>query len=128
MERSRKKGMPLPDVCILSPVRCAIQKKMQATWTKLLDRAASCCSFAGNSKPAVPEDAGIQTGALPMGVLVLFNSPEQLQSTQLTTTWAWKCLMIADKIRHPVRIKVITEYNRTHVQWQSTTCKFHNRF
>lgn len=46
-----------------------------------------------------------QSRTLLTGGLVLFNSFEQLESTQLTTTWAWKCLMIAYKICHAMRSK-----------------------
>lgn len=124
----KKHGSPLPEMSITSFPFCHTGRWYRTWKQSYWIRAASPGSFAANSKPVVPGDAESQSSTLPMGVLVLFNSLEQLESTQLTTTWAWKCLMIAYKIWHAMRKKVIIIYNRTHVQWHSKMCKFHNKF
>lgn len=66
--------MPLPEVCY-SLTRPVCQREEDTGLGKRAAGSGHCqCSFAGNSEPEVPEDAGSQAGALPTGALVLFNS------------------------------------------------------
>ena len=105
--RKKENDMPLPEVSIISPFLCVTQEagsglrnRAQGDWLQ-----AACV----HSQPAPSQwflkTQRRQSRTLLTGGLVLFNSFEQLESTQLTTTWAWKCLMIAYKICHAMRSK-----------------------
>lgn len=83
-----KKRVPLPEMSIVSLFPCVTQDQDTGKTGKCSHwiQAASWGSSAANSEPVVPENAESQSGTLPMGVLVLFNSLGQLESTQLMTT------------------------------------------
>lgn len=81
------------------------------------------CSFWCQFQASSPTETGKHSDTFLVGILVLFNSLEQLESTQLTTTWAWKCPMTANKILHATRHSGNHNIQQEKVQRQAGTCE-----